>query len=691
MYSTIGYITLNNYDKSHDFMFAYICIAVGMLLGLGMLRIVSVPAPWMELNQECLDFISKSQCIALLGVFLLFICNVRSSLLLNLIYAFIIASVVLYHSKCFLPWGKLNVKTRRILERVNVKSISNIVLSTICLFLVYNKLQSSIQNEFYILFGLIVIILLRIVYGFNFLVSITLALFVRSIYDGPFFINDAFHNSEFFNYIYSDKAVWPNIGKLEELLPFFFNKIIQIFSLHSQSVSLATSRSFVSLALFLGTYVILYRKLGCYATLAILVLPGDRISLQFAIFYALLLLNFGDTKNIYRVILLIVGPIVVFNIHPLYGLIVIFSSLYIAPKFSRKEFLFITVIASCMGMFWIEDIFEYLRVYASYSTVNTIAYSLPFFNGIFKDYVIKGILYVSFGSMVIITVRSYNARFFYKILLTGSLCFYVISVVGYTMVRVDPGPSRILSTIASFSIVFIYLNSKFYLPYALFSAVVVLAYPGFASPIGINPAHRAPYDNIPYISLDGSNSNTVTLLNNCLKSRKVILFAEPALHPFLNSILPPFTTPYVTVGEYAEKTNIHFFEQNPQTPIYLGSSMTTYDGVDIRARSPNVFKFLSKNYHIEKCDNFIFAVPGYNTIDSSALYSQFDLKESIRYYTNIKYSNSIIYNLDCTVANNSGSYKIETSDSNFNAELSCGLNYIPKFLLHDDNIKVVHQ
>jgi hypothetical protein len=125
----------------------------------------------------------------------------------------------------------------------------------------------------------------------------------------------------------------------------------------------------------------------------------------------------------------------------------------------------------------------------------------------------------------------------------------------------------------------------------------------------------------------------------------------------------------------AEAKVIEYFERS-RMPIYLGKRWNTYDGVDIRARAPHVFNYLSNNYYLKVIDGYYVAYPQLkNEKIDEILFSSFDIGNTLEYYSSEQYP-SYSYDLNCD-DKKSGKYRINNQNNFYYSKLNCGNNRLP--------------
>ena len=160
-------------------------------------------------------------------------------------------------------------------------------------------------------------------------------------------------------------------------------------------------------------------------------------------------------------------------------------------------------------------------------------------------------------------------------------------------------------------------------------------------------------------------------------SGDVVLFNDhPVLGNYIaNAKVPPFSSPWVAVGQLPQSTIIDFLKANPSLPILLGEDFSTWDSVDVRARSPLVYRFIALHYKQVMMNDVIVAIPA-DGPKQSELFSGFDVGEAAAYYR--KHKDVVEVAVPCEQERvGSELYRVDSKNNYFYARLHCGVNKLP--------------
>ena len=205
-----------------------------------------------------------------------------------------------------------------------------------------------------------------------------------------------------------------------------------------------------------------------------------------------------------------------------------------------------------------------------------------------------------------------------------------------------------------------------------------------ANPQGISK----PYQNSTN-SLVLSDENKEILNNyenfmNINQFSKAIIFGNsPALSLINPSLtLPPYSSPWVSIGRTPQLETIQYFTKNSDLPIIFGKNYKTWDGVDVRTRSPYVYKYIGNNYTQIESNGLIAAIPSKNALTQNFIFSNFDIGKTAEFYR----ANNKVFKTKITAIcpdNRSewAKFKINTEHNFFYATLICGENLIPSVYL----------
>lgn len=432
-------------------------------------------------------------------------------------------------------------------------------------------------------------------------------------------ISDTFHSSEKFTSVLGvgSSIVFPNIGYAEQLpakLLYWINEYFSFsFNLHSFSqflVFICVSFIFKCLTIKRGLFV---------GTLFLILVPLDRFGPVLALALAFFL-QYEIKNNSYGLaVIYAITPALMLIFSPVDAalfLLIAIIAFHRVTTLEKLPLLFGSALFVVLCLFFGDDIVNYINIYRSFGSVNVIAHGLPLFNLPDYEVLLKLVLIGCIGILASYFVyfiwsdQKYNS-FILKIFLTLAILILFYVVTSYALTRVDPGASRIVNrcVLLMFVTICVFDIQKFVLIMISVCSFFLL------SPFHNTFSVAQPIGNYIYNSnifdLSSEKAELVGSINRFERSYSVdvILFSDPALSYWLGAKLPPFTTPWVTVGGLAQEENIEFFRKNASSAIYLGSSWITYDGVDIRKRSPLLFDFLGKNYQLIHFDGGLYYLP----------------------------------------------------------------------------------
>lgn len=533
---------------------------------------------------------------------------------------------------------------------------------------------------------------------------LAVVLLIRPFYPGDFIIIDAFHAAEKFvalTYLREIFDPFPNIGYLEELLP---AAICSAFKIIGFPISLPNSILTIQFLLLILSFYIVSTMNVTYA-IALILLPIDRISLLFVFAYSIIYiyyfkkLNSNDSSKISLLVFCLfyalAAPIFML-LSPVYVLPLIFILTVGFLEFSwqKKIVLFFVLISSIFLL--AKYLSFYLSIYSDFSNGNILTMSTPL-SVIPSSDLVKQIIFFVFS--IVLSVCSFGNKYKSKLKFLLILGFFTIICYiysGYAFGRVDPGPGRVYPVLFLLTIlIFIFFDAEIKSKYYVYLGLSALFYQTFAIfPLGsvkLGPDSDSIEFKKNYIE-------TADTINSILNGVPVINYSNaPAITNLLdNSKLPPFTSPFVTVGRLSQELTIRFFEKNPDSAIYIGKNFGTFDSNDVRSRSPYVFRYLYENYNMYMIDGEIFAKRGelnnYKPV-RNVLFADFDLQKSVLFYNSyidrFEQDEFNVVTLDC--ANYEiGKYWIKSSGTAFLADLGCGNNYIPKVFLMGDFLAIQH-
>ena len=618
-----------------------------------------------------------------------------------------------------------------------IRGFTTIAGLVLLVLMVQNRKQRFLSGSSNILFGLIIFLSINIkllsntsglisiaVVNTTFILLIHLvgikgtliaaAIFVaKNLANSQDVLSDAFHSAEQFAAFLQNESgatIFPNVGYLEEWIPNFLIQSANTISNNQISISLIEGRYLIGFLFAIGIFLILYKKDNLFGVLTYLFLPVDRISLLFVILYSLIGLSLSERqKKWWLFTLLLLLPLLFLVLSPSYGLILILPVAWMCLSNLRVNFIVPIVTAWCCQLYYFSNYFHlYLEIYSALSKSNLVAHGAPFFK--------PGEILPSFPSFR--NLKTYCGRILFVFLLgvvlgqlyrlktprvTGYLRHSLIIILGaltyylyiqYAFTRIDEyGYSRIIPIGLGLAIVILYINKLYkrviYLP------LFICAYLTSTDLIDFNPKHYSLNHSLswstPFIEFSTENLAISTSIIDYSNGKKVILFGnQPALIASIpNALLPPFTTPWVAVGEFSQIKNIKFFDAHT-APIYIGKNFLSNDDLDARARSPLVFKFLSKRYHLVEFKGLLFAEPNASIGGrDKLLFSGFDIGNTAEYIkAHPKTTPTEIILLECGDFKSIKRVKIVAENNYFYANMHCGKNLIPKVYLDGSLVRI---
>lgn len=512
---------------------------------------------------------------------------------------------------------------------------------------------------------------------------------------GPYVINDLFHSSEFvvsyqrgLNAL-GEWQVFPNIGYLEEAIPNFIVDFFSSFARGYFEISIQDAYSLCLIFLTGTMYYLLEKKWKGVAYALTMLMAVERLTLM-------LVINVGLVLSILRsnyATWALVGfsPLLLLGLSPSYGSIVVLSlALFIhRNKPTIRLFLPTALIAfACLALY--SDTFVYfLKVYKDWGAVNSAAHgtamwTAPIFKTIFR------LVFVLTLSLLIWQVMEDEALTVYSCIALGGLCVSLWMYLNYGFTRLDKDTgSRIFPVgLAIFLTLLPYLKrySK---------AVPSLLFVSFFGASFATPQSMVQIDlfrQSPKMTLDGESQEMLDRYKSAAQTLggKVILFGgQPTLGNYIpNAEIPPFSSPWVAIGQLPQERVIAFLKNHADLPILLGVDFSTWDHVDVRARSPLVYRYISQHYRQELLGGIIVAMP-VDVGDESHFFSDFNIGAGAAYYQR-KAKNQVDVVVPCE-GNDSGdgAYKVVNERNYFYAKLHCGLNSIPDVYFVGQHLNVV--
>lgn len=516
----------------------------------------------------------------------------------------------------------------------------------------------------------------------NLLLAVVSIIIFKKFDFGPYFINDLFHSSEFvISYQRGLNAlgewhVFPNIGYLEEAIP---NLIVDVFSASTLGYVQLSIQDAYSLCLILltgGMYFFLEKKWKGVAYALTTLFVAERLTLILVVNLGLLL---STLKNNYRTwAALGFAPLLMLGLSPPYGAIFVLAmALFFLRERPNIKFLITTVLLmiACVALFS-DTLIYFLKVYKDWGVVNSAAHGTTMWSApVFK--IVLRLTLVFLISMFVWQVFEGKAVDWYGWAALLGIALSLWMYLNYGFTRLDKGTgSRIFPVgLAIFAVLIPYL--KRYTKTVPIILFVSFFGASFATPKSIQELdmHRQS----PKMTMNDKSQKILEKYQSVAQqfSGDVVLFNDhPVLGNYIaNAKVPPFSSPWVAVGQLPQSTIIDFLKANPSLPILLGEDFSTWDSVDVRARSPLVYRFIALHYKQVMMNDVIVAIPA-DGPKQSELFSGFDVGEAAAYYR--KHKDVVEVAVPCEQERvGSELYRVDSKNNYFYARLHCGVNKLP--------------
>lgn len=172
-----------------------------------------------------------------------------------------------------------------------------------------------------------------------------------------------------------------------------------------------------------------------------------------------------------------------------------------------------------------------------------------------------------------------------------------------------------------------------------------------------------------------------------LDSDVIVFGKHPTLVNYMSQVkVPPFSSPWVAIGQLPQEQVIGFLKNNSNTPILLGDDFSTWDSVDVRARSPLIYRYIAEQYSQVRINGIIVAMPS-SDAKSSQFFSDFNIGAAGAYYEKSKNPVNVV--VSCDKGNAAADmYKVSNEKNYFYAKLKCGVNPIPDVYFLGSHLKV---
>jgi len=564
----------------------------------------------------------------------------------------------------------------------------NDLLKVIIIFLSVNLkfyvLNASVQS--YLIVNLLFFSVYRF-YGIKILAAAALVLLFRDWGFGLYVIHDPFHQSEHFvsalaGLVEGKFKIFPNIGYWEELVP---SLLIQFFTISGLEFSLSDARALISILCVISLFLIVQNVNLFLAIVVSILIQTDRLGLLFVMVASVVYAT--SNKNFHKYSILSLSPLLFIGVSPSYWSIFLMAVAidFVKNGFNWKSLLYIVPIWF-VGFFIFQVlVIDYLVMYKSWSEVNSAGHGLPLLNSSRKVNV-ERLLFLSVLFVYIYDVIKGGVRVlaFYAGLLLMCVSLYIY--FSYAFGRIDNVFSSRFVPIGLCLLVLcsiaLSLQRNLLLCVSLgLIAINSQAYNGFSAGF---ERHKL-LESRGAMRLEHKYEAALEVLKRKISPKEEVIFFndQPALVHFVaGAVLPPVTSPWVAIGVVAQEKIIKFLKANDDKKIFLGETLHTFDGVDVRARSPLVYKFISDNYFIDNQEGLLFATPKnvkqemMPVKNEIPLFSGFDIGKSSAYYErklNSENSTEVIVNCE-----KPGFVKVKmTNEKNwFYADLKCGKNRV---------------
>jgi len=616
---------------------------------------------------------------------------------LSLTFSFALTQLVKTNAFIYIVSFALAWIAQRYFAFISTNSLRIVTIVLLSYLLLFNKALTS-THYLPSIISLVVIFTICLWRSGPEVFAVAVLLFsTKQFFSGPYEVVDAFHSAEhFLASLELHKGffeIFPNLGYLEEYPAYALTVVLKLFTGGIIQMSIGTARSLLWLILYLIIFTHLYRRDRLLAVLFMLVVRTDRVSLLIALAYAALSIasyqRAADTDqrpDRLGIALVSLFPLVAIGLTPSYLLFPILAFVGMMPfeNYQRKQLMIIaTAWTVILGIFH-RQVIEYLFVYAQLSKLYDVAFSTSISTLRRWDLSLWLVLLFVAGLVVSSLVRPADSIKVKSLKFLGAL-LVLIKCADYGFGRIDSGPGRLVPTTISLMLVASFFSKRFNGLIALMLGIVIVSYIQFdlprkldASDFSLSNPHHQP------VQLSASSAQIACTIGEFAAGRQVINYSsEPALTLGIsNAISPPFTTPFVTLGEENQRIVISFMKAHPEAIVYLGHEFTTFDDVDIRLRVPLIFRHLALGYSYATVKGNIYAIPNTSAPDEKSaqiFFGNLDLKKSPLYFTQhakgrFSYREIII---DCP-RQEAGRYKIINEGNTLHGDFQCGINYVPE-------------
>ena len=472
----------------------------------------------------------------------------------------------------------------------------------------------------------------------EFLLAVVSIIIFKKFDFGPYIVNDLFHSSEFvISYQRGLSAlgewnVFPNIGYLEEAIPNFIVDAISTCTLGHLQISIQDAYSLCLIFLTGGMYYFLEKKWKGVAYALTMLMSIERLTLMLVVNLGLLLSTLRSNYFTWAIIGLV--PLLMLGLSPSYGAILIFSlALFFWKNTPAIKLLIPAVLISFVCVALYDDTFLYfLNVYKDWGAVNSAAHGTPMWSAPTFKTVLRLVFVFSLSLLIWQVIENDVLNVYAGIALLGiSVSLWMYLNYGFTRLDKDTG-SRIFPVgLAIFVSLLPYLKRYT----KVIPSILLISFFGasFATPQPIGKLDLLRQS--PKMTLDAKSQEVLDQYKSVSQKLggKVILFGnQPTLVNYMaDAKVPPFASPWVAIGRLPQEQVISFLRNNSQTPILLGQNFSTWDRVDVRARSPIIYKYIAQRYRQVVIDEVIVAIPSSETNDPH-FFNDFNIGAGAAYY-----------------------------------------------------------
>ena len=510
---------------------------------------------------------------------------------------------------------------------------------------------------------------------------------------GPYIVNDLFHSSEFVvSYqrglnVFGEWQVFPNIGYLEEAIPnFIVDGLLKATGGYFQ-ISIQDAYSLCLIFLTGGMYYFLEKKWKGVAYALTLLMAVERLTLMLVINLGLLLSTLRS--NHFTWVVVGFAPLLLLGLSPSYGAIFILSlALFFLKNKPEFKLLLPTALIATVCLWAYGDTFIYfLKVYKDWGGVNSAAHGTAMWTApIFKT--VLRLIFVFSLSFVIWQVIEGEAFGLYSVLAVFGIGVSLWMYLNYGFTRLDKDTgSRIFPVgLAIFVSVMPYLRRYT-------KAIPALLFVSFFGASFATPQPLGQIDlfrQSPKMTLDAKNQETLHRYTSVAQKLggEVILFGgQPTLGNYIPKVhIPPFSSPWVAIGQLPQERVIAFLQSHPGLPVMLGDHFLTWDRVDVRARSPLIYQYMAQHYKQVVIQDVIVAIPSAEE-SASTLFSDFNIGAAAAYYE--KSQAKVMLMAPCEPGDVGESmYKVVNQNNYFYAQLHCGMNTVPQVYVSGTHLGV---